>query len=155
MRDSPLKRPRQVSIQDLGQRECRAILRRNHIGRIAFARRSLVNIEPLGYTCVGDWLFGRTSEGAKVADLRHQPWVAFEADEVDGPFTWRSVVVHGTFYLLGPDGTPSDVSTYRRALRAVRRLQPEALRRGDPVAHRTLLFGVYIDAMTGRESTEV
>ncbi len=137
----------------LGQRECERILKRNHVGRMAFALRSRVEIEPLGYVKVGAWLFGRTSPGTKLQVIGHQPWVAFEVDEVEGVFDWQSVVVHGVCRQLHDEGTSLDRRTYRRALAAVRKVIPETFTETDPAPHRSVVFGIHIDSVTGRAAS--
>lgn len=82
--------------------------------------------------------------------LAHRPWVAFEVDEVVGPFQWRSVVVHGSFNVLADEGGPTDRATYARALRALSRIMPGAFSGGDPVPERTVLFGIAVHEITGR-----
>src|SRR5215216_3329954 len=76
--------------------DCHELLERNHIGRLAFTHAGGIDIEPLGYAFNGTWLFMRSAYGSKLEALAHNPFVAFQVDEVKGPFDWRSVVVHGT-----------------------------------------------------------
>ena len=79
---------------DLSEANARALLARNHIGRLAFSYRDRVDIQPIHYVYDQEWLFGRTGMGSKLVMLAHHPWCAFEVDEVHGPFHWRS---HGSF----------------------------------------------------------
>lgn len=139
--------------RDLTKREINAFLDRNHVGRIAFAFRRRVDIRPLHYVYAAGWLFGRTSPSEKLDTLRHNQWIAFEVDEVAGPFDWTSVIVHGTFYRLRREGSRADVGLYDRGLRAVRKLSPETLTERDPVPFRTELFGIAIDTVAGRSSS--
>jgi nitroimidazol reductase NimA-like FMN-containing flavoprotein (pyridoxamine 5'-phosphate oxidase superfamily) len=135
----------------LDDTQARDLLARNHVGRIAYSRHDRVDIEPVHYVYDGDWLFGRTSAGAKLATLLHRPWCAFEVDEVRAMFDWSSVVVKGSFHLLDPEtGSPD---TYDRALESVSRLLPETFTVDDPAPHRTLLFGIFIHFVDGRAAT--
>ena len=138
----------------LDQSECEAVLRRQHVGRLAFVASNRVDIEPIHYVFRDRWIFGRTSEGTKVQALEHRPWVAFEVDEVDGPFDWRSVVVHGTIHFLPRDGSPIEREELARAVEALRRLSPEILTSTDPAPHRTLVFGLYVDSLSGRAAEQ-
>ena len=138
---------------ELNAKEIEALLRRNSVGRIAFSFRDSVDIRPIHFVWRKGWLFGRTSPSDKLVTLRHNQWVAFEVDEVDGPFDWSSVVVKGTFYHLSPEGSVHDVRLYRRAVRAIRGVAPKALTKDDPVPFRSVLFGISIDSATGRFST--
>ncbi len=130
----------------------RELLERNRVGRIAFSFHDRVDIEPIHYAYGGDWLYCRTSAGAKLATLAHRPWVAFEVDEVHGLFDWRSVVAHGACYVLDPGGSPREQEAYRHGLALLRRLVPGALTEEDPVSFRSTLFRVHVDEATGREA---
>ena len=141
------------NFRELSGNEMEALVGRNHVGRIAFSFHDSVDIRPIHYAAARGWLFGRTSPGDKLVTLRHNQWVAFEVDEIAGAFDWQSVVLRGTFYRLTPEGSEFDIKLYRRGLRYVRKLAPDALTRNDPVPFRTELFGIAIDTMTGRASS--
>ena len=79
-------------IRDLTREESFAILGAGNVGRIAFTLHDRVDIAPINYVRDGQWIFGRTSTGAKLGMLLHNPWCAFETDEVRGLFDWTSVV---------------------------------------------------------------
>ena len=136
--------------RDLSKEASEALLERNSVGRIAFSFHDSVDIRPIHYVYSGGWLFGRTSAGDKLVTLRHNQWVAFEVDEIQGPLDWQSVVVRGTFYRLEREGNVHDVQLYDRALAAVRSLSPVALTDRDPLAFRTEVFGISIDSLSGR-----
>jgi nitroimidazol reductase NimA-like FMN-containing flavoprotein (pyridoxamine 5'-phosphate oxidase superfamily) len=138
---------------ELSSREVEAMLRRNHVGRIAFSFRDSVDIRPIHYVWRRGWLFGRTSPGDKLTTLRHNRWVSFEVDEISGPLDWASVIVRGTFYRLSPEGSVHDTRLYKRALRAIREQAPHTLRKNDPVPFRSEIFGISIDRATGRSSS--
>ena len=134
----------------LSEEESRDLLARNHVGRIAFSFHDRVDIRPIHYVYSDNWLYGRTSPTDKLVTLQHNQWVAFEVDEISGPLDWQSVVVHGTFYELRNEGSIHDKRLYERALKAIRRKSRSALTTRDPLAFRTVIFGVSIDSMTGR-----
>lgn len=138
--------------RELSRSECVRILKRNRVGRLAFTFRDRVDIEPVHYVFSEDWLHGRTAPGSKISVLRRAPWVAFEVDEVDGLFDWRSVVLHGSVYILDPNRSANDREIFARTLAHVRRLVPSALGEDDPTPQRTVLFRIHVDALTGREA---
>ena len=135
---------------ELDEVDARTFLARQHLGRIAYTLHDRVDIEPVNYSFDNGWIFGRTSVGTKLATLAHHPWCAFEVDVVSGPFDWTSVVVKGTFYLLDPESGSPDL--YARALASARALVPDAFSASDPAPHRSLLFGVYVNEITGRSA---
>ena len=129
------------------------LLAAHRVGRIAYTFRDRVDIEPISFVFADDWIYGRTSPGSKLLTLRRSPWVAFEVDEARGPFEWQSVVVRGTFHELSAStGTPPEQERYRVALAALRKLIPEALSANDPVPERTVVFGIIVHEMSGREA---
>ncbi len=142
-----------VTIRELTADEMHALLARNHVGRIAFSFHDQVDIRPILYVYADNWLYGRTSPSDKLVTLRHNQWVAFEVDEVRGPFDWQSVVAHGSFYRLTDDDTPQQRDLRDEALRLLRSFAPETLRGTDPVPFRTELFAIAIDRLTGRTAS--
>ncbi len=147
----PRKTPAaQPVFRDLSQEESESVLLCNHVGRMAFSFHDIVDIRPVHYVFDERWLFGRTSHGDKLITLEHHQWVAFEVDEVSGPFDWKSVVAHGTFRRIEDGGTQSDVALYARAVRAVKLLSPDALTETDRVPFRTEIFGISLDSVSGR-----
>ena len=140
------------TFRSLTHAECDALLARNHVGRLAFALHDRVDIQPIHYVYEAGWLFGRTSEGAKLHTLEHNRWIAFEVDEVQGPFDWSSVVVQGTFHRIDPAGSPQDRAASARAVHLLRDVVPGTFTADDPAAFRTVLFRISIGELTGRRA---
>lgn len=144
------------AFRELARGECQAVLARNHVGRIAWSHGSHTEIEPIHYVHAGAWLFGRTSPGAKLDTLAgnfHHAWpVAFEVDEVEELFRWRSVVAHGNFYQIGPGGAPWEREEWAAGVEALRRLVPGTFGEADPVPFRTVVFGIAVQEVSGREA---
>ena len=140
------------TFRDLDDAEATALLARNHIGRVAYSFRDRVDIEPIHYVFADGAFYMRTEPGSKLAALAHAPWAAFEVDEIDGPFDWRSVVVHGTIYVLENAGSKVARATYETAVRRLRELMPGALTPEDPVPVRRVVLKLYPAGMTGREA---
>lgn len=76
--------------RELTREECEALLAVSHVGRLAYTFRDRAEIEPIHYAFENGWIYGRTSEGSKLTAIDHNPYVAFEVDEVNGIFDWRS-----------------------------------------------------------------
>ena len=137
---------------EMSRADALKLLRSNAIGRIAYSLHDRVEVQPIFYVSDGRWLYVRTSPGFKVAVLARNRWLALQADEVESMASWRSVLVHGTAYVLSPDATPDLARRYGRAVRKLRALMPEALTADDPVAFRSVFLGIHINAITGREA---
>ncbi len=132
----------------LSRRDSEAVVRAHHYGRLAFAFRDRVDIEPIHYVHDDQWIVARTGEGTKLTVLTHHPWVAFEVDEVQSMFSWRSVVLKGTVYMLDEDA--ADPTVREHAIEVYRRLLPTAFTDQDPVPNRSVLFRIHIDEWHGR-----
>ena len=140
--------PKRPSFEELSRSECEAILARHHVGRIAYSFNDRVDIEPIHYVFDAGWLYGRTSEGAKMATVDHSRWVALEVDEVEGPFDWRSVVVHGALYRLTPGLAKED--EIARAIGLLRTVVPQIGTDDDPAPSRKIIFRIHVDDIRGR-----
>ena len=134
----------------LDQADMEALLARNHVGRLAYSFHDEVDIEPLHYVYADGVLYARTSPGHKLQTLAHHRWVAFEVDEIEGPYDWRSVIVHGSVYLVEPGGTPEANAAYERTVSRLHAVVPLLFDTDDPAPHRTVLFRIHVDRMTGR-----
>jgi len=152
-RSTTAANPSVPTFRELSREECDALLARNHVGRVAFSFHDRVDLEPVHYVYADGWLYGRTAPGAKVAILRHHPWVAFEVDEVEGLFDWRSVIVHGVVDMPEADGSPVDREAYERILTHIRKVLPSALGASDPTPERVLPFRIHVDKISGRSAS--
>lgn len=144
---------RPPTITSMSEHSCLALLQRHAVGRMAHSFHDRVDITPIHYVFADGWLYARTSHGAKMTTIAHSPWVAFEVDEIESVFEWRSVVVHGTAYEMPRDGSPSDAQHWSRGIDLLRRIVPATGAADDPVPDRTLVFGIHVDTVTGRAST--
>lgn len=113
-----------------------------------------VEVQPIHYVADGRWLYIRTSQGIKTRVLERNRWLAFQTDEVESAFSWRSVMVRGSAYMLSPEAGPDLARRYERAVRMIRKVMPEALTPDDPVGFRTVVIGVHVDEISGREARE-
>lgn len=134
----------------LSPQECTEVLTRNHVGRLAFRDGNQVSLQPIGYVARDEWIFLRSAYGSKLEAITSDPFVAFEVDEIDGPFDWCSVVVHGTIYLIPTEGSEREEPRAQRAIEAIRSAMPEAFTPKDPAPERQILYGLHIHEMTGR-----
>lgn len=141
------------TFRDLDAQECVALLDRHVVGRLALSHKDRVEIVPIHYIHDDGWLYCRTAVGMKLEVASHNRWVAFEVDEIDGLFDWRSVVVKGGLYLLRKDGSEHERAIYDKGVALVRRLVPEALTPKDPLPERAILFRIHVDELSGRSAS--
>lgn len=146
------ERPGEVTFREMSRDEVEAMLMRNRVGRLAFSLHDRVDLQPMHYIYERGWLYGRTSEGDKIAALKHNQWVAFEVDEVTDLFDWRSVVIHGSFWIMHPRGSPRAEELWTKAAELVSKIVPGALTESDPVAFRQTIFRIAVSDVRGREA---
>ena len=146
---------RTVEFFELTHDQIEAVLKRNKVGRLAFSFHDRVDIQPIHYVYQRGWLFGRTSDGNKLATLRHNQWIAFEVDEVSGVFDWKSVVLHGSFWLAREHGTPHSEEVFKKAVSLLNTVVPGTLTEDDPVPFRQVVFRIAVTDMRGRAAKEV
>ena len=137
---------------ELPRAEALDLLSRHHVGRLAFTFRDRVDVEPISYLFHDSWVYARTSPGTKLQVVRHNPWVAFEIDEIESRFDWRSVVVHGTIYFLDGSGGDREREAYETALQLMRTVDADVLTAADPTPHRSTFFRIHADQIIGRAS---
>ena len=148
-----MTRTLEPTFRDLSVDEATELLARNHVGRIAYSFHDRVDIEPLSYVFADGAVYLRTAPGSKLETLAHSPWVAFEVDEVKGPFDWRSVVAHGTVYVLQEGGGEVAREAYRVALDRIRQLVPAALTPRDPTPTRQVILKLHLASLRGRSAS--
>lgn len=143
--------------ESLDRAACEALLRRGQVGRIAFSFRDQVDIRPIAFVFDPEegWIFGRMEAGDKVRTLLHHRWVAFQVDEIASLWSWSSVVVQGALHFLVPEEEGGAVTgelerVRKRSEAALQRLFPDLGSETDPGAHRTLLFGIAPQEISGR-----
>lgn len=140
-----------VTFGTLSREEIDGLLERNHVGRVAFAKGNRVEIIPVHYVFTPEWIYGRTTPGGVIHNVA-EPWwpVAFEVDEVDDLFDWRSVVIHGGLYLVPKDGAAWQREAWKEGIEKLRKLVPTALKDEDPVPERSSIFRIAIQEVAGK-----
>lgn len=135
---------------DIPASVCRSLIERNHVGRIAYSFHDRVDVQPIHYMFSENWIYGRTSRGGKFSTIAHNPWCAFEVDEVRDLFDWDSVVVKGQVEFLDPEMASPDA--YARGLELMRLLVPDTFEVLDPVPNRSILFRMHASEISGRSA---
>ena len=86
-----------VELRVMDRDAAEALLRRHHVGRMAFTHHDRVRIQLVNYVFADEWIYARIEAGEGFVTLRHNPWIAFEVDGIDD---WRTVTVHGSVHFL-------------------------------------------------------
>lgn len=130
--------------------QCEQLLKRNVVGRLASSLQDHVSIVPVHYVYDDGWIYGRTEAGGKLVPILRNRRVAFEVDEHQGMFSWQSVVIHGSLYLIDPDRSEKEKAAHETALRLLRGILPTTLSQADPVPFRNQFFRIQVYEMSGR-----
>ena len=83
--------------------EIESVLRGNRVGRIGCASNDRPYVVPTSYAYDGEYIYGYSTLGRKIAVMREQPSVCFEVDEIAGSSSWRCVIAEGTYEELIDD----------------------------------------------------
>ena len=84
-------------IQEMTERECRAMLAGTNVARLACARNNQPYIVPIHVDLDGEFLYGYATLGQKIEWMRQNPLVCLEIDELITHGQWASVVVFGHY----------------------------------------------------------
>ena len=92
-----------MRITEMNGHECRELLKRQGMGRLACARDNQPYIVPIYFAADADCLYGFATVGRKIEWMRTNPLVCVQADEIQGPSDWKSVVALGRYEELSDD----------------------------------------------------
>ena len=82
---------------ELNPQQINNILSSQVMGRLACSDNHNPYIVPVTYAFDGEYIYGQSNEGKKLAILRKNKNVCFEVDQMINMRNWQSVVVYGFF----------------------------------------------------------
>jgi nitroimidazol reductase NimA-like FMN-containing flavoprotein (pyridoxamine 5'-phosphate oxidase superfamily) len=142
----------EVTKRNLDARDAELLLSKHHTGRMAFAFHDRVMMSLVNYVYADRWIYARLEQGPALDTLEHQQWVAFEVDEIQGVYDWRTVIVHGSVQFLNNDRSSPDWRDFNHALRLLRGEVSSILANDDPQPERMQIYRIHLDECMGRES---
>jgi uncharacterized protein len=139
-------------IEELTDRECRAILARTHLARLACSLNDQPYIVPIHVEFHDSHLFGFATGGQKIEWMRKNPLVCVEVDELDSDRHWTTVVISGRYEEL------PDTSRYEYEHSIAHHLfqrhaiwwEPASVPLAGRLQRPMILFRIVIVRMTGR-----
>jgi uncharacterized protein len=145
-------------IHELTASECREVLVRVSVGRLACCRGEQPYVVPvfLYFDAEGDCLYGFAAVGQKIDWMRSNPRVCVEIDDVVDQTHWTTILVFGHYEEVG-DSASDDVAR-RRALHLFQQrpnwwLPGVAKRESGSEHHTAVIYRVRIDRLSGRRAT--
>jgi nitroimidazol reductase NimA-like FMN-containing flavoprotein (pyridoxamine 5'-phosphate oxidase superfamily) len=136
-------------ITRLAESDVQSILARNHVGRLAFVVGGDADIRPLHFVHSHGMIYCRTTPDARLTRESLSGRVAFEVDEVESVFYWKSVIARGHCHVLTAEG--ADAEEWTRATELLRKVVRDTFKEGDPVPGRTAILRIAVDEVTGME----
>jgi nitroimidazol reductase NimA-like FMN-containing flavoprotein (pyridoxamine 5'-phosphate oxidase superfamily) len=138
--------------------ECKAVLARSPVGRLACARDGQPYIVPifLWFDDESNCLYGFSTVGRKVEWMRRNPKVCVEVDEIADPLHWTTVLVTGRYDEIGDEHEADELRKRAQALVEQRRswwLPATANLSTGEERERAVLYRIHIVALSGRRTT--
>jgi len=144
--------PIHVTTRALESESMKELLSRHHVGRMAFSLHDHLSIVLANYLFSDGWIYSRMEMGSDLVTLLHNRWVAFEVDEVDGLYDWRTVSINGSVQFLSNGPTAIEAREFKAAADLIQSVVPSVLTPADPMPSRVQLFRIHVDQMVGTEA---
>jgi len=95
-------------IQEMTRDASLQFLARKGVGRLACARDGQPYITPFSFVLDGDCLYSFSTVGQKIEWMRINPLVCVQADELETPQKWSSVIILGRYTELSKEAEYAD-----------------------------------------------
>ena len=138
--------------------ECKAIVARSVVGRLACARDGQPYIVPIfiWFDDPSSCLYGFSTVGRKVEWMRRNPKVCVEVEEIDDPLHWTTVLVTGRYDEIGDEHEADALRIRAQELLEQRQtwwLPATAnLSTGEEREH-VVFYRIHVVAMSGRRTS--
>lgn len=143
-------------IHELTPTECREVLCRANLARLACARADQPYVVPVSfaYDTESHCLFSFSTVGKKVDWMRQNPKVCVEVDDVGDRFHWTTIVIFGRYDEIADSAEYKEVRQRAHDLFEQRTewWLPGAARLGPHEHHAVVVYRIHVDSMTGRRS---
>lgn len=81
----------------LNNQEIEEVLRQQLVGRIGCHAEDITYVVPISYAYDGEYIYGHSFEGLKIALMRLNQKVCFQTDTMYNMANWKSVIAWGQF----------------------------------------------------------
>jgi nitroimidazol reductase NimA-like FMN-containing flavoprotein (pyridoxamine 5'-phosphate oxidase superfamily) len=143
-------------VHELNSTECSALLQRNSLGRLGYAYFDQPYIVPIHFSFDADLncVYGFSTIGQKVEQMRRNPRVCLEVDEIVDKNNWTTVLVVGRYCEIHRD--PREAEALRRAQRLFQERHewwlPGTAKLGSKEHEHAVIYRISIDQLTGRRA---
>ena len=138
--------------------ECKAVLSRSLVGRLACARDGQPYIVPIfiWFDDQSSCLYGFSPVGRKVEWMRRNPKVCVEVEEIDDPLHWTTVLVTGRYDEIGDEHEADALRQRAQELLEQHQtwwLPATANLSTGEERERVVFYRIHVVAMSGRRTT--
>ncbi len=143
-------------VHEMTYQECRTVLARTNVARLACARDNQPYIVPIHIDLDGEYLYGYSSQGLKIEWMRQNPLVCVEIDELSPQTHWASVVVFGRYEELPHEPGYEDLRrvAHRLFQRHPMWWQPASVPLAEQGPRPPVVFRIWIRRVTGRRGSD-
>ena len=144
-------------IHELTPEQCREVLGRAALGRLACSRFDQPYVVPIHFSFDAgkDCIYAFSTVGQKVQWMRDNPKVCLEVEEIDDRHSWTTVVVFGRYEEIHQSSEESEARGRAEQLFAARQRWwlPAAAKVEGREHHDVVVCRIQIDRLTGRRTS--
>ena len=82
---------------ELNKKEIKDLLEKQAIGRLGCHAQDETYIVPVNYVYRDEFIYAHSGYGKKIEMMRQNPKVCFQVDQISDIFSWKSVILWGTY----------------------------------------------------------
>jgi uncharacterized protein len=141
-------------IHELSEAECREVLKRTHLARLACSRHDQPYIVPIHFDFDGGSFYSFSTLGQKIDWMRANPKVCVEVEEIVDKFHWITVIAFGKYQELTDSSADRAARNRARELFEKRRewWLPAAAKLVSSEHHVPIVYRIRVDRLSGRRS---
>jgi nitroimidazol reductase NimA-like FMN-containing flavoprotein (pyridoxamine 5'-phosphate oxidase superfamily) len=141
-------------IESMNDRECRELLARKNVARLACSLNNQPYVVPINVDYHGRALYGFSMLGQKIEWMRANPLVCVEVDELTLRRSWETIILFGVYEEL--TDIPANTDARNIAQRLFQRhpawWEPATVPLNGHELRSPILFRILINRMTGRRA---
>jgi len=146
-----------MQINELTRDQCREVLSRSELGRLACARFDQPYVVPIHFSFdpARNCVYAFSTVGQKVEWMRENPKVCLAVDEIHDKAAWTTVLAFGRYEELHRTPEEGEARSRAEALFAKRYewWLPAAAKIAGREHHEMVVYRIQIDRLTGRRAT--
>ena len=143
-------------VREMREADCYDVIDRQFVGRLASCAKDQPYVVPVHYVLSEGLIYSFSMPGRKIDNMRENPKICLQVEEMQDPRHWKSVLIEGRFHELR--STPERQRAWEILQRRSNWWEPGALK---PTASDImvgssphLFYAITIDRMSGRQSAD-